>query len=119
MLNTHTTHTHTESLNIGIKKVTSSGLSYVVRSPDEMVLWMEKIAECVSEDHNLSIHQSRTLLSHHEYNIEKLCDNLKYEFDKTFKNAGLSFDHDAEMEVENSSDTVTCDGNFFFSQKTP
>ncbi len=91
--------------------MTRSGLSYHVRNPDEMVQWMEKIAECLAEDHNLSIHQSRTLLTHHEYNIEKLTDNLKYEFDKTFKSAGLSMD-DVEMEVDDSSDTVTCDGNF-------
>ena len=105
--------THTELLSIGIKKVTRSGLSYHVRNPDEMVQWMEKIAECLAEDHNLSIHQSRTLLTHYEYNIEKLTDNLKYEFDKTFKSAGLSMD-DVEMEVDDSSDTVTCDGTFSF-----
>ena len=101
----------TELLSIGVKKMTRSGLSYHVRNPDEMVQWMEKIAECLAEDHNLSIHQSRTLLTHYEYNIEKLTDNLKYEFDKTFKSAGLSMD-DVEMEVDDSSDTVTCDGNF-------
>ena len=93
--------------------MTRSGLSYHVRNPDEMVQWMEKIAECLAEDHNLSIHQSRTLLTHYEYNIEKLTDNLKYEFDKTFKSAGLSMD-DVEMEVDDSSDTVTCDGTFSF-----
>ena len=101
----------TELLSIGVKKMTRSGLSYHVRNPDEMVQWMEKIAECLAEDHNLSIHQSRTLLTHYEYNIEKLTDNLKYEFDKTFKSAGLSMD-DVEMEVDDSSDTVTCDGKF-------
>ena len=105
--------THTELLSIGVKKMTRSGLSYHVRNPDEMVQWMEKIAECLAEDHNPSIHQTRTLLTHYEYNIEKLTDNLKYEFDKTFKSAGLSMD-DVEMEVDDSSDTMTCDGKFSF-----
>jgi len=78
-----------------------------------MIRWMEKIAECLAEDFNLSIHQSRTLLSHQEYDIKKLHDNLKYEFDRTFKNAGLSMDT-FEMDIEDTSETLTCDGAFFY-----
>ena len=88
-------------------------MTFTVRTPNEMIRWMEKIAECLAEDFNLSIHQSRTLLSHQEYDIKKLHDNLKYEFDRTFKNAGLSMDT-FEMDIEDTSETLTCDGAFFF-----
>eukprot|EP00939_MAST-03C_sp_MAST-3C-sp1_P004504 g4504.t1 len=100
-----------ESENIGVTKRSRSGIKYIVRTPEEVVKWMEASAEELAEEFDLSMAQSRRLLAHNEYKAEVLREPLKYELEATLNKAGLKFGFSDEMDEDGNEeeDTVTCD----------
>lgn len=99
------------SVTIGVTKKTRSKRSYVVRTPDEMVEWMETVADELSDEYNLSMYQARRILSFYQYDVESIREPLKYELEDTLQKAGLKLglmDECDDDDKDGEEKKITC-----------